>query len=41
MIIMQGTNKIFIYFFSPEEILLDTNTFSISTPFSKKGFLWC
>ena len=31
MIIIQVTNKIFIVFFSQEEILLDTNTFSVST----------
>ena len=31
MIIMQVTKKVLIVFFSPKEILLDTNTFSVST----------
>ena len=35
MIIIQVINKVFIVFFSPEEILLHTDTFSISTPFLK------
>ena len=34
--ITQATNKVFIVF-SPKEIFLDTNTFSISTSFSKIG----
>ena len=33
MIIMQVTNKVLIVFFLPKEIMLDTNTFSISTSF--------
>ena len=36
-----ASNQKNIYiFFSPEEILLDTNTFSISTSFKKIGPLW-
>ena len=31
MIITQVTNKVLIFFFLPKEILLDTNTFLIST----------
>ena len=31
MIIIQVTKKVLIVFFSPKEILLDTNTFSVST----------
>ena len=38
MIIMQVTNKVFVGF-SPKEIFLDTNTFSISTSFLKIGVL--
>ena len=34
MVILQVINKVFV-FFSPKEILLDTNTYSISTPFEK------
>ena len=33
------TNKVFIVF-TPEETLLDTNTFSISKSFFKIGLLW-
>ena len=33
MIIMQVTNKVLIGFFLPKEIMLDTNTFTISTSF--------
>ena len=39
MIIIQVTNKAFIVF-SPEEILLDANTISISTFFLKIELLW-
>ena len=35
MIIIQVTNKVFIVFFSRKEILLDINTFSISTSIKK------
>ena len=38
MIIIQVTDKIFLVFFSPKEILLDTNTFSISTSFKSQDF---
>ena len=39
MIIKQVTNKVFIVFFSRKEILLDINTFSISTSIKKIGLL--
>ena len=39
MIIIEVINKAFIVFFSPKEILLDTNTFSLSTYFVKMGLL--
>ena len=39
MIIVQVTNKVFVVFFSQKEILSDTNTFSISTSFTKKRSL--
>ena len=40
MIITQVTNKVLIFFFLPKEILLDTNTFLISTSLKRKGVLW-
>ena len=39
MIIIQVTNQVLIFFFHPKEILLDINTFSISTSFRKIGIL--
>ena len=39
MIIIQVINKVVIVFFD-KEILLDTNTSSISTFFKKIEFLW-
>ena len=39
MIIIQVTTKVFIVFFQPEEILLHTNNFLISTCFKKIGLL--
>ena len=38
MIIIEVADKVFIVF-SPGEIFLDNNTFSISTSFTKIGFL--
>ena len=39
MIIIEVTDKVFTVFFSPKEVLLDTDTFSISTYFKKIGIL--
>ena len=39
MISIKVTNLVLIVF-SPKEILLDTNTFSISSSFEKIGVLW-
>ena len=39
MIIIKVTNKVLIVF-STKEILLDTNTFLISTSFKDTGALW-
>ena len=36
--IIQVTNKVFIVFFSPEEILLGTHTLSVSTSYKKYNF---
>ena len=39
MIIVQVTSEV-LQFFSPKEILLDINTFLISTSFKNIGFSW-
>ena len=36
---IQVTNKLLTVFFLPKGILLDTNTFSISTSFRKLGLI--
>ena len=40
MIILQVSNKVFIFFFSRKELLLNANTFSIFPSLKGTGVLW-